>query len=105
MEYTTLKKLYYTDIDKYEEEYVLRSTCPFTRYIGIKLTKDMYRILLESGMMYGQGVTIMKLSELLGKSRNTIQSRLNDINSTHILVYTSQKKKYYKLNMKVFRII
>lgn len=70
-----------------------------------KLMRDMYRILLESGMMYGQGVTIMKLSELLGKSRNTIQSRLNDINSTHILVYTSQKKKYYKLNMKVFRII
>lgn len=68
---------------------------------GDKLTLQIYEILLQSTLFFGQGIAMEELMKVTGKSRNTIKSRLENINSAHI-VTIGKKKYFYKLNMKFF---
>ena len=66
-----------------------------------KFSQELYKVLLESSMFYGQGVTMEQLRELTGKSRNTIQSRLKKIPASHLVVRKGNKY-FYKLNLLAF---
>lgn len=67
------------------------------------VTREIYSILFQSALFYGQGVSIAQLIELTKKSRATIQQRLNNMPKNHLLI-TKQGKQYkYKLDMMMFK--
>lgn len=66
------------------------------------VTRDIYFILLQSGLFFGRGVTVDELATLTKKSKNTIRSRLNAIPKEHLII-RSNKKYFYKLNMLIFK--
>ena len=41
MEYTTLKKLYYTNTNDHEAEYLRRYNAPFTQHFDISIKEEM----------------------------------------------------------------
>ena len=64
--------------------------------------KELYDILLQASMFFGQGVSMNDLMKITGKSRNTIKARLNAMPKEH-LVIRQNKKNFYKLNMMLFK--
>ena len=66
------------------------------------LTKNLYYILLQAALFYGQGITIQELEKVLKRSRATIQKRLDKIPEKD-LVKTRKRAIYYKINMLLFR--
>ena len=66
------------------------------------LTKDLYYILLQAALFYGQGITIQELEKVLERSRATIQKRLDKIPQKD-LVKTRKRAIYYKINMLLFK--
>ena len=78
-------------MEKYAEK--LKGIIPNDRF-----SQELYKVLLESSMFYGQGVTMERLRQLTGKSRNTIQSRLKKIPPSHLVVRKGSKY-FYKLNL------
>ncbi len=81
-------------LEKYERK--LKTLIP-----NDELTQKIYEILLQAGSFFGQGVSMDTLMELTGKSRNTIKSRFKATPANHIVV-KSNKKNFYKVNMKIF---
>lgn len=67
-----------------------------------ELTRDIYFILLQASLFYGQGVSMQDIMRITGKSRNTIQSRIDEIPEER-LVIRKMKTFYYKLNMLLFK--
>lgn len=65
--------------------------------------QNLYYILLQAALFYGQGISISKLMEITGKSRPTIQKRLSMIPPEHLIVTKSRKIIFYKLNLMVYK--
>ena len=73
--------------------------------IDDEVTREIYFILFQSALFYGEGVNITQLMNLTEKSRATIQQRLNKMPKNHLLI-TKQGKQYrYKLDMKIFKTL
>lgn len=83
-------------LDRYEQQI----SC-----LGIKdeTLNNIYFILLQAALFYGRGIKISDLMKLTGKSRGTIQKRLDGMLQNHIIVTKVKKFKYYKLNLQIFR--
>lgn len=64
---------------------------------------NVYFILLQAALFYGQGVSIEDIIKITGKTRNTIQKRLSAIPVENILVKKVHKTRYYRLNMLMFK--
>ena len=64
---------------------------------------DLYYILLQAALFYGQGISMEKLVEVTKKSKGTIKSRLDSLPKEHLIVTTNRRVKYYKLNMLMFK--
>lgn len=71
--------------------------------IGDTLSKNMYFILLQAALFYGKGISITDLTKLLGKSRGTIQKRLDNVQKEFLIATKVNKTIYYKLNLRLFR--
>lgn len=71
--------------------------------IGDTLSKNMYFILLQAALFYGKGISITDLTKLLGKSRGTIQKRLDNVQKGFLITTKVNKTIYYKLNLRLFR--
>lgn len=71
--------------------------------IGDTLSKNMYFILLQAALFYGKGISITDLTKLLGKSRGTIQKRLDNVQKEFLITTKVNKTIYYKLNLRLFR--
>lgn len=63
----------------------------------------MYFILLQAALFYGKGISITDLTKLLGKSRGTIQKRLDNVQKGFLITTKVNKTIYYKLNLRLFR--
>ena len=63
------------------------------------LSQNIYKLLFQASLLYGQGITMQELSKLLGKSTNTIKSRLQAMPNEHIIIIQRNRKKFYKLNL------
>ena len=63
------------------------------------LSQDIYKLLFQASLLYGQGITMQELSKLLDKSTNTIKSRLQAMPNEHIIIIQRNRKKFYKLNL------
>lgn len=68
-----------------------------------ELTQEIYYILLQASLFYGEGVTIQQLMEITNKARGTVQQRLNNVPNAHIIINKNNKPFKYKLNMLIFR--
>lgn len=69
--------------------------------LGDDLEFDIYDLLLQASLFYGQGITVPELMEITGKSRNTIMDRLHRIPAERLIV-SKNKKHFYKLNLLFF---
>lgn len=63
------------------------------------LLNDMYFILLQASLFYGNGITLPQLVKMTGRARNTIQKRLNSIPADELIIERKNKTLYYKLNL------
>lgn len=70
-----------------------------------EVTKEIYFILFQASLFYGEGASINQLMELTKKSRVTIQQRLNNIPTKHLLINKQIKPYRYKLDMMLFKNI
>ena len=59
------------------------------------LSQDIYKLLFQASLLYGQGITMQELSKLLDKSTNTIKSRLQAMPNEHIIIIQRNRKKFY----------
>lgn len=72
-------------------------------YSGDKLTENIYYILLQAALFYGQGVTMQDLMSVTQKSRATIQKRLDSIPDAHLAKSKIKNVYYYKLNLLILK--
>lgn len=70
---------------------------------GDELLAYIYYILLQAALFYGQGISISELIEITGKAKGTIKSRLASIPQEQLIITTSNRTKYYKLNLLMFK--
>lgn len=82
-------------LKKYEEK--LKTICNNNKQLW-----QIYYILLQASLFYGQGITIKEIIEITKKSRGTVQKLLDFIPREYIVINGSNKF-YYKLNMSIFR--
>ena len=68
-------------------------------YSGDELTKNIYYVLLQAALFYGQGVNMQELMSITQKSRATIQKRLDSIPDVHLVKARIKNVYYYKLNL------
>jgi len=66
------------------------------------LMQNIYYILLQSALFYGQGISIKELQDITHKARGTVQRRLDSIPKNY-LVIRKNRTLYYKLNMIIFK--
>ena len=71
--------------------------------ISDDITKNIYFILLQASLFFGEGATISEIMKTTKKSRGTIQNRLDNIPNTHLIINNKIKPYRYKLNMMLFR--
>ena len=67
------------------------------------LLANIYYVLLQATLFYGQGISMTELVKLSKKSKGTIKSRLDSLPKEHIIVSTNNRIKYYKLNLLMFK--
>lgn len=67
------------------------------------LLRNIYCVLLQAALFYGQGISIKELVELSTKSRGTIQKRLDSLPKEHLIITVNSRIKYYKLNLLMFK--
>ena len=67
------------------------------------LLQNIYYILLQAALFYGQGVPMAQLVKLTDKSQKTIKIRLESMPKEHLLITTVNRVKYYKLNLLMFK--
>lgn len=68
-----------------------------------ELLNDIYYILLQAALFYGQGISITELANLTNKARGTIQSRIEKIPKQRLIITKNSKTNYYKLNLLIFK--
>ena len=80
-------------IEKYREKiYSLDLSDP--------LLNDIYFILLQASLFYGDGIHISQLVDITGKTRKTIQKRIDAIPKENLIIEKKQKTYYYRLNLR-----
>lgn len=67
------------------------------------LLANIYYILLQAALFYGQGISMTELINITNKSQKTIKNRLDSLPKEHIIVTTNNRIKYYKLNLLMFK--
>ena len=67
------------------------------------LLQNIYYILLQAALFYGQGIPMAQLVKLTDKSQKTIKIRLESMPKEHLLITTVNRVKYYKLNLLMFK--
>ena len=67
------------------------------------LLHNLYFILLQAALFYGQGISMSQLMELTKKSQKTIKARLEAMPDDHLIITTGNRIKYYKLNLLMFK--
>lgn len=67
------------------------------------LLVNIYYVLLQAALFYGQGISMTELVKLSEKSKGTIKNRLDSLPKEHIIVSTNNRVKYYKLNLLMFK--
>lgn len=67
------------------------------------LTLDMYKALFQSSLLFGQGLCMDDLSRYLGKSKNTIYSRLKALPEDHVLATRLNRQIFYRFNLLILR--
>lgn len=67
------------------------------------LLANIYYILLQAALFYGQGISMAELINITNKSQKTIKNRLDSLPKEHIIVTTNNRIKYYKLNLLMFK--
>lgn len=67
------------------------------------LLANIYYILLQAALFYGQGISMAELINITNKSQKTIKSRIDALPKEHIIVTTNNRIKYYKLNLLMFK--
>lgn len=70
-----------------------------------RLLKEVYVILLQSALFYGEGISMAGLMKETGRNRGTIQKRLDMIPENQMIVSKMGKTRYYKLNLMMFKDI
>ena len=70
---------------------------------GDKLTRQIYTALLQSSTFFGGGISMQRLMDLTGKSRNTIKARLAIMPEGHILPLKGLGRlMFFRLNTAIF---
>lgn len=72
-------------------------------YSGDELVENIYYILLQAALFYGQGVNMQDLMSITKKSRATIQKRLDSIPDAHLIKARIKNVYYYKLNLLILK--
>mgnify|MGYP004684995943 CR=1 FL=1 len=72
-------------------------------YAKDETLQDMYYLLLQATLFYGQGLRIMDIAKIMKKTRPTIQKRLNTIPKEHLILTKKQTTIFYKLNPLIFK--
>ena len=72
-------------------------------YAKDETLQDMYYLLLQATLFYGQGIRIMDIAKIMKKTRPTIQKRLNTIPKEHLILTKKQNTIFYKLNPLIFK--
>lgn len=65
-----------------------------------KLLRDIYYILLQASLFYGNGINLSRLVEITGKARNTIQKRIDAIPKEQLVIETKNRTYFYRLNLR-----
>lgn len=60
--------------------------------------RQIYHILLQASLFYGEGLTLTDIMSITGKSRVTVQKRLDSI-PNDFLIKMHRKSYFYKLNL------
>lgn len=68
-----------------------------------ELFHNIYYILLQAALFYGQGVSMAELMKLTNKAQKTIKARLDAMPQEHLIITTGNRVKYYKLNLLIFK--
>ncbi len=68
-----------------------------------EISENIYYILLQAALFYGQGISIANLIQITRKSRGTIKKRLDLMPKEHLIVTKNNKANYYKLNLMLFK--
>lgn len=66
--------------------------------------RQIYHILLQASLFYGEGLTLTNIMSITGKSRATVQKRLDSI-PDDFLIKMHRKSYFYKLNLIKFKKI
>lgn len=82
-------------LDKYEK--ILNKKLDEAKIEDV-LTRKIYSLLLHSLLFSPYGFTVEEIVAKTGKSRNTIDNRLNKISSEHIIKDTDTRPYRYRLN-------
>lgn len=67
------------------------------------LLSNIYYVLLQAALFYGQGISMAELVKVIEKSKGTIKNRLDTLPKEHLIVSTNNRIKYYKLNLLIFK--
>ena len=67
-----------------------------------ELSQEIYFILFQTSLFFGQGATMETLTKLTKKSTNTIKNRLTPALLKGDIIQIKGKKTFYKLNFKIF---
>ena len=67
------------------------------------VTLQIYYILLQATFFYGEGATIKEIQNTINRSRVTIQTRIDQMPSDHLLINKRHKPYRYKLNMLILK--
>lgn len=85
-----------TQLHKYEEK--------INKFnLADKLLKEVYILLLQAALFYGEGISMADLMKETDKNRATIQKRLDMIPQARLIVSKLGKTKYYRLNLMIFK--
>ncbi len=66
-----------------------------------ELLNDIYFILLQASLFYGNGVSISDLEKITEKNRKTIQKRMNAIPEKYLIIEKKNRTYFYRLNLRV----
>lgn len=68
--------------------------------------ESLFRVchaLVQAAMFSGNGASLREMSETLGKSRGTVESRLKKIPANWLIKDVSARQHWYKFNVLVLR--
>ena len=86
MQYTTLKKIYYSDESNYEAEYLKRYTASFTQHFNISIQEYNRRHAYPAFFVYTQEVVL--LMEHIYKSYETLLYAINNVPAVVLRQFT-----------------